>query len=160
VVETSDQYILLDKRAGVDVYEGRYHVIGGFFERDCDADAMGAPDPFAAMRREIHEETGVLTADIAEQVCLGVVYDQLTPHAELCFLTRLHISLATVQTRVPLDHEIKRLLPLHSTAESLRAFILEHHGNISATGEPNLLMYGGRKFGEHWFRQSMAQIRH
>ena len=37
VVETSDGYILLDKRQGVDVYVGRYHVIGGFFERDRDS---------------------------------------------------------------------------------------------------------------------------
>src|SRR6266571_623870 len=29
VVETSDGYILLDRRQGVDVYAGRYHVIGG-----------------------------------------------------------------------------------------------------------------------------------
>src|SRR5712692_9967589 len=36
VVETSDDYILLDKRQGVDVYVGRYHVIGGFFERNLD----------------------------------------------------------------------------------------------------------------------------
>ncbi len=36
VVETSDNYILLDKREGVDVYVGRYHVIGGFFERALD----------------------------------------------------------------------------------------------------------------------------
>src|SRR6266542_4501588 len=36
VVETDDNYILLDKRQGVDVYVGRYHVIGGFFERDLD----------------------------------------------------------------------------------------------------------------------------
>jgi len=51
VVETSDQHILLDLRQGVDVYVGRYHVIGGFFERGLD---MGVrPDPFAAMRREI-----------------------------------------------------------------------------------------------------------
>src|SRR6266478_8991348 len=51
VVETSDGYILLDRRQGVDVYAGRYHVIGGFFERGLD---MGErPDPFAAMRREI-----------------------------------------------------------------------------------------------------------
>jgi 8-oxo-dGTP pyrophosphatase MutT (NUDIX family) len=158
VVETSDQSILLDKRTGVDVYEGRYHVIGGFFERTRDASSIGMPDPFAAMRREIHEETGILSADIAEQVCLGVVYDHLTPHAELCFLTRLRIPLATVQSRVPLDQEIKRLLPLHSTAEELRVFLLEHHGQISATGEPNLLLYGGWKYGETWFTSIMEQL--
>jgi hypothetical protein len=68
VIETSDNYILLDKRQGVDVYVGRYHVIGGFFERDRDTAQGGAtPDPFAAVRREMLEETGVLETDISEQ---------------------------------------------------------------------------------------------
>jgi len=73
VVETSDQYILLDLRQGVDVYVGRYHVIGGFFERELDMRAQ--PDPFAAMCREIREETGIQSSDILDQHCLGAVYD-------------------------------------------------------------------------------------
>lgn len=158
VVETSDGHILLDKRAGVDVYEGRYHVIGGFFERELDVDSQARPDPFAAIRREIREETGALPEDIDQQYCFGVVYDRLTPHAELCFLTRLNISLATIRTRTPLDREIKQLRSLYISAESLRAFILEQHGNISATGEPNLLMYGAWKFGETWFEEMIKQL--
>jgi hypothetical protein len=158
VVESSDGHILLDKREGVDVYVGRYHVIGGFFERELDLNAADQPDPFAATRREIHEETGVLPADILQQTCLGVVYDLLTPHAEVCFLTRLNIPLATILTRTPLDREIKQLHSLHATAENLSNFILHHHGNISTTGEPNLLMYGGWKFGEDWFERTLGQI--
>ncbi len=159
VVETNDGYILLDKRQGVDVYVGRYHVIGGFFERHLDSTAAAEPDPFAAMRREIREETGIQTADIAEQCCLGVVYDAETPHGEICFLTRLNIPLAVVQTREPEEDEIKQLHTLHITAESLRAFLVEHHGNISATGEPNLLLYGGIKFGQAWFEHVLERIR-
>jgi 8-oxo-dGTP pyrophosphatase MutT (NUDIX family) len=157
VVETSDGFILLDKRQGVDVYVGRYHVIGGFFERHLD-EVAGLPDPFGAVRREIREETGIQTDDIQEQYCLGVVYDLAMPHGEMCFLTRLHIPLAEVQRRVPEENEIKQLIPLHVTPESLQAFILQHHGNISATGEPNLLMYGGWKFGEAWFEEMMGKL--
>jgi len=157
VVETSDDYILLDKRQGVDVYNGHYHVIGGFFERLLDV-VTHLPDPFRAICREIREETGIQSTDIKEQYCLGVVYDLRTPHGELCFLTRLSIPLAEVLTREAEDDEIKQLIPLHVTKESLHTFILRHHGNISATGEPNLLMYGGWKFGETWFREIMAQI--
>lgn len=162
VVETSDGHILLDKRQGVDVYVGRYHVIGGFFERDLDMTAMGPgtdrrPDPFAAMRREIREETGIQAADIQSQHCLGVVYDVAIPHAEFCFLTRLSIPLSTVLTRTPEEDEIKQLHTLHVTAQSLREFIVANHGNISATGEPNLLLYGKVKFGEAWFDEVMKQ---
>src|SRR5579859_1625864 len=107
VVETSDGAILLDKRQGVDVYVGRYHVIGGFFEH-LDS-ILDAPDPFGAMRREIREETGIQADDIREQHCLGVVYDLHVPHAEMCFLTRLHIPLAEVWQRTPEEDEIKQL---------------------------------------------------
>lgn len=158
VIETSDGSILLDKRTGVDVYEGRYHVIGGFCERERDM-YNGQPDFFAAIQREIREETGILAGDISEQYCLGIVYDLLTPHGELCFLTRLSISLQTVlQQRMAEDQEVKKLYPLYTTSESLRAFILSHHGNISATGEPNLLLYGAWKFGEQWYEEVYGAI--
>jgi 8-oxo-dGTP pyrophosphatase MutT (NUDIX family) len=160
VIETSDGYILLDKGQGVDVYVGRYHVIGGFFERELDTAAGGTlPDPFAAVRREMQEETGILDTDISEQYCLGVVYDLQTPHAELCFLTRLHIPLDEIkQHRTPLDREIKQLRELSVSAQSLSEFIIDNHGNISATGEPNLLFYGAWKFGETWFAQTISAI--
>jgi 8-oxo-dGTP pyrophosphatase MutT (NUDIX family) len=137
----------------VDVYEGRYHVIGGFFERGLDP-----IDPFAAMRREIREETGIQSTDIRDQYCLGIVYDVATPHPEMCFLTRLDISLKEVQTRKPEDDEIVQLQILQVNAASLREFILTHHGNISATGEPNLLLYGKWKFGEQWYEDVMKGI--
>jgi 8-oxo-dGTP pyrophosphatase MutT (NUDIX family) len=158
VIETSDEAILLEMRQGVDVYAGRFHVIGGFFERTQDIDQRKQPDPFAAMRREIREETGIQADDIRDQYCLGVVYDVTTPHAELCFLTRLHISLSEVHKRQPEDDEIQHLLSLPITAESLHAFLLAHHGNISATGEPNLMLYGRWKFGLMWFEDVMRQL--
>jgi hypothetical protein len=158
VVETSDGYILLDKRQGVDVYVGRYHVIGGFFERDRDSSVSQQPDPIGAIRREIREETGIRRSDIREQFCLGVVYDTTTPHAEMCFLTRLAIPLAEVHDRIPEEDEIKHLEMLLVTKESLRDFMLQNHGNISATGEPNLLMYGGLRFGEAWFEEMKGEL--
>lgn len=158
VIETSDGYILLDKRQGVDVHVGRYHVIGGFFERDLDHNTTTHPDPFQAMRREIREETGIQSTDIREQYCLGVVYDLTTPHGELCFLTRLNISLAEVQMRTPEDNEVQQLLSLAVTEGSLRDFVLKYHGNISPTGEANLLMYGAVKFGEEWFEEVMGRL--
>ncbi|GCE26623.1 hypothetical protein KDA_21070 [Dictyobacter alpinus] len=158
VVETSDGFILLEQRQGVDVYVGRYHVIGGFFERGLDTTEHQLPDPFAAMQREILEETGIQATDIREQICLGLVYDLATPHAELCFLTRLHIPLTMVLQRKPEDHEIKNLQTLHVSATSLQQFLLEKHGNISATGEPNLLFYGALKFGESWLETVISAI--
>jgi len=157
VIETSDGYILLEKRQGVDVYEGRYHVIGGFFELNRDMTTQ-QPDPFGAMRREIREETGIQVADIAEEYCLGAVYDLAMPHGELCFFTRLHISCEEVFTREPEDSEVKQLLTLRVSAESLRDLLVQHHDNISVTGEANLLLYGGWKYGEAWFDEVTKSI--
>ena len=158
VVETRDGFMLYEQRQNVAVHAGRYHVIAGFFERNSDRDAQGRPDPFGAMCRELREETGIRLADIEEHYCLGAVYDVVNPHGELCFLTRLHISLAEVLTRTPEDDEVKELLSLAVTRESLRDFLVKNHGNISATGEPNLLMYGGWKYGEEWLGEVMEQL--
>ena len=158
VVETTDGYILYERRQKTAIHGGRFHVIAGFFERDQDRDANGQPDPFAAMCRELREETGIQAQDMQAQYCLGAVYDVANPHGELCFFTKLHISLAEVRTRVPEDDEIQHLLALHVTAESLRDFVLTNHGNISSTGEPNLLMYGAMRFGEVWFDEIMAKL--
>jgi len=160
VIETSDNFILLDRREGVDLYVGRYHVIGGFCERNLDMACEHAQlDPFSAIRREIREETGIQSEDIREQYSLGVVYDLAMPHAEICFLTRLHIPLSEVQTRQPEDDEVKQLHMLQVTAESLRTFILRHHGNIAATGEANLLLYGAWKFGASWYEEIMDWLK-
>jgi hypothetical protein len=70
----------------------------------------------------------------------------------------LHIPLEEVHQRVPEDNEIEHLLSLYVTKESLRDFILTHHGNISATGEPNLLMYGVLRYGEVWFEEVMSKL--
>jgi 8-oxo-dGTP pyrophosphatase MutT (NUDIX family) len=157
VIETSDGMILLDQRQGLDVYNGRYHVIGGFFERSIDVTAQ-QPDPFQAIQREIREETGILATDICEQYCLGLVYDLTMPHSELCFLTRLRIPLAEVQQRKSADNEIKALQTLSVTEKSLSQFIQQQHGNISATGEPNLLFYGAWKFGEPWLEELLQRL--
>ena len=117
------------------------------------------PDPFAAICREIREETGIQILDIKEQHCLGVVYDLLTPHGEMCFLTRLNIPLHDVlHNRTPEDDEIKQLHALQATPEGLHEFIITNHDNISATGEANLLLYGEEKFGRRWFDEAMGYI--
>jgi 8-oxo-dGTP pyrophosphatase MutT (NUDIX family) len=157
VIETLDGYVLLEKREGTDVHEGRIHVIGGFMERG--KDTIGhAPSPFAAMNREMREETGIRESDIREQYCLGVVYDVLVPHPELCFVTRLNIPLTMLARRKPEDNEVKELQMLRVNATTLKASIQANHGNISPTGEAALILYGTWKFGAGWFEDVMVGI--
>ncbi len=157
VIETLDGYILLENRQGTDVHDGRIHVIGGFMDRDKDGEGH-APDPFAAMNREMREETGIQEQDIREQYCLGVVYDTLVPHPELCFVTRLSIPLTTLSKRKPEDNEVKELRMLRVNATTLKESIQANHGNISPTGEAALILYGTWKFGAGWFEDVMVGI--
>ncbi len=157
VIETLDGYILLEKRQGTDVHDGRIHVIGGFMERGKDNEGH-APNPFAAMNREMREETGIQEKDIREQYCLGVVYDTLVPHPELCFVTRLHIPLTTLSKRKPEDNEVKELRMLRVNATTLKESIQTNHGNISPTGEAALILYVTWKFGAGWFEDVMVGI--
>ena len=157
VIETLDGFVLLEQRQGTDGHNGRFHVIGGFMERDIDNKGH-VPDPFFAMNREMREETGIQTDDIREQYCLGLAYDTLLPHPELCFVTRLKIPLATVSKRKAEDNEVQVLRVLRATAASLKESILSNHGNISPTGEAALILYGSWKFGTGWFDEVMRGI--
>lgn len=158
VVETSDGYILYEKRRKTALHSGRFHVIAGFFERALDLDEAGQPDPFGAMRRELREETGIQASDIRAEYCLGAAYDLASPHGELYFWTQLAISLAEVRTREPEDDEVQHLLALPATPDTLRDFILTNHGHISATGEPAFLLYGALCYGEAWFDEIMKTL--
>ena len=157
VIETLDGYILLEQRQGTDAHNGRLHVIGGFMERNKDTQNDKA-DPFGAMNREMREETGIQEQDIREQYCLGMVYDVLVPHPELCFVTRLNIPLTTLSKRKPEDNEINELQMLRVTATTLKESIVANHGNISPTGEATLILYGTWKFGSGWFEDVMVSI--
>jgi hypothetical protein len=136
VVETSDGYILLDKRQGVDVYNGRYHVIGGFFERELDMTTH--PDPFQAIRREIREETGIQSADIREQFCLGVVYDLATPHGEICFLTHLNIPITGAHGDADSWHA-----PFPGFRRSIKSHRQNHYREAFFSAQPNFLSSSG-----------------
>ncbi len=157
VIETLDNYILLEQRQNTDVHDGRIHVIGGFMERGKD-NIVSAPNPFAAMNREMREETGIQEDDIREQYCLGVAYDTLVPHPELCFVTRLNIPLTTLSRRKPEDNEVKELRMLRVNATTLKDSIQANHGNISPTGEAALILYGTWKFGAGWFEDMLVGL--
>jgi 8-oxo-dGTP pyrophosphatase MutT (NUDIX family) len=156
VVHTDDGKILIEKRVGTDVYAGRYHVVGGFADREKDLDGPHF-DPFGAIAREVCEETG-LKLPKSSFVCTGLVYDVLTPHPELCFSTRSTDSFHVEKGFERSDGEIRALEFLEDSPESLGSFIRKNHGRISATGEPSLLLYGLNAYGEEWFDATRASI--
>ena len=84
VILSSDSKVLIERRKNVDVYSGRYHVIGGFFDREADFGIDSIPNPFNGIKREVQEEIGVKLKD-TDLFSLGLVYDLVTPHPEMCF---------------------------------------------------------------------------
>lgn len=155
-IVTSDGRILVERRRGVDVYPGRYHVIGGWFDRDLDGGE--SPHPSRAIQREVREEVGLRLARRRFE-CLGLVYDLATPHPELCFAASVDSRFDRICRRRGTDGEVQHLEFVEASGEALRAFILANHGNISATGEPCLILYGRRRFGPDWYEAIQAELR-
>ena len=127
-IVTSDSSVVIARRRNVDVAAGQYHVVGGFVERGKDG------DPFAAMAREIHEELG-LTIAPDSLLCLGLIYDCLHPHYELCFSARIDLAFAELARLRPAEVEMSALERIADSPEALRAFLTAQHGVMSPTGE-------------------------
>ena len=159
-IETSDGYILLERRPVMGIHAGRYHVIGGFIDRTMDMQngRIDGAGIFSAMRRELREETGIQVDDIQMQYCFGVAYDLVAPHPELSFGIRLNIPYNEVLKREPEDDEIEQMLTVRATPDALRDFICNNRGKISPTGEPTLLLYGAYRFGEAWYEDVMNAL--
>lgn len=87
---TSDGFIPIGTRSRTaEVNPGRYFTFGGFFDRGLDlCPVTGRPDIFSCIQREIREELGIGISD-AELRCLGVVYDLVHPHPEVCFMANI-----------------------------------------------------------------------
>jgi ADP-ribose pyrophosphatase YjhB (NUDIX family) len=147
-VVTSDEKILIGKRIGVDGSLDKYHVVGGFLERTKDGQD-GDPDPFEAISREIDEETGVeIRAD--EITCLGLIYDHVAPHPEICFYARTGLDYNQVQKLNPRDMEVHRWEYIDDSSKSMADFIIMNENKIAVPGLANLLFYGEMKYGRNW----------
>lgn len=127
-VVTADQQVVVERRRFGDVYNHCYHVIGGFLDRDCDG---LPPDPAAAVAREIGEELGCPL--VGEGEGLGLVYDQRTPHPELCYLHHTPWTFAEVVAGAN-RAEVGELIPVPLVAEALSAFVRENEAVLSVTG--------------------------
>lgn len=139
-IVTADGALVIQRRQGVDVASGQYDVVGGFVERGTD------DNPFAAVARELREETG-LPAPAQSFLCLGLIYDRLHPHYELCFVLRTDHTFTELSGLEPLEAECARLESIPDSLDALDAFLVEHHGLMSPTGEGCLALYAAFRRG-------------
>jgi 8-oxo-dGTP pyrophosphatase MutT (NUDIX family) len=153
-IGTSEGTIITEKRGKVDVYSGHYHVIGGFMDRSQDF-RNGMPDPFQAIAREVKEEVGLkLESDTIQLV--GMVYDLVTPHPEMCFCAESNLSsteITDIFLNCEKDCEVDNLEYIDASEDKLATFIQSQRSLTSVTGQACLTLYGKHKYGTKWFRK-------
>lgn len=158
-IGTSDGKVIIEKRGRVDVYSGQYHVIGGFMNRPQDLH-NGIPDPFKAIAREVKEEVGLtLRSDIIQMV--GIVYDRITPHSEICFCAESSLSskeIVDIFANSEKDCEVDKLEFIDVSENKLAKFILSQQRLIAVTGQACLTLYGKHRYGTTWFHAVMNAL--
>jgi 8-oxo-dGTP pyrophosphatase MutT (NUDIX family) len=139
---TTDRKIIVEQRKGVDIYDGFFHVAGGFLDPENDLYSDGIPDPVKCIVREVKEEVG-LDVSSDSLILLGLAEDTIVPHYELCYLTYLNISSDEVKSNFEMaetDGEFNNPIFIDFTIESINAFLATNKDRISATGKECLIM--------------------
>jgi 8-oxo-dGTP pyrophosphatase MutT (NUDIX family) len=153
---TSDGKIVIEKRKHIDAYRGRYHVIGGFMEKEADA-ANGKPDPFDAIRREVAEELGIALE--ATPQATGLIRTPMG--SELCFSSRLPISfeqLVETKTAAKTDAEIDDLMEIPDSPAGILSFLLDHDPDVVSSGRACLLLHGRKAYGRDWYDKAIKLL--
>jgi 8-oxo-dGTP pyrophosphatase MutT (NUDIX family) len=156
VLVTSDEKIVMDRRAKVDAYRGRYHVIAGFMEKNADI-IHDRPDPFGALRREVREELGILLEHGVR--CTGLVRTAMG--SELCFSCPLDITfegLLSTKAGSRTDAEIDELFALPDSPASILSFLTDHRPHVVPSGMACLLLHGRNRHGEVWYDRAIGAL--
>lgn len=156
---TEDNYIIMEKRKNVDVDEGKYHVIGGFMDRDRELNFNPKPDPFYSIESEVFEEINTSIYNKVKTI-IGVVYDHSTPHPEICFYYKTSKKLHEIQKDVEnmKSSEVTSVFGVKSNSIKLVEYLRINLKSISTTGLGCLLLYGKYKFGNEWFIKVLKNI--
>lgn len=147
-VITSDNKILIGRRQGVDGSLNKFHIIGGFIDRDLDIyDSLACP--IRAMQREVREETGI-KLNVDDIICLGAVYDNITPHPELCFYAKTNLTFSEFRNLKIEEREVESWESIDDNPEDLAAFMVGHRHELTVVGWADLTFYGKMKYGDRW----------
>lgn len=86
---TADGYVPVGMRSeSAEANPGKYFTFGGYFDPIYDTDDGGTPDITKCIRRELHEELGC-TITVDDIALLGVIYDNVFCHPEVCAMVHL-----------------------------------------------------------------------
>lgn len=147
-VITSDNRILIGRRRGVDGSLNKYHIVGGFMDRDLDI-FDGLPCPFHAIQREVREETGI-ELDLDRIVCLGAIYDNVMPHPELCFYAATDLSYVETKRLAITEREVELWEFIENRRDSIVSFLNDHEREVTSVATADLTLYIKHKFADYF----------
>jgi len=157
VVVTSDNRILCGRRPlNANINPGRYFLVGGFMTPN---DIKAGSSLFDGILREIEEETDIPTSSHLFTTCVGIVYDVVLPHPELCFTTAVREDFRTIQSYKPSDEEMMNLEYIDNDPEAIASWLMSlHPKQVVGTAEGCLLLHGLQAFGTAWFNNLSSSL--
>ncbi|MEP0841874.1 MAG: hypothetical protein HRF43_04100 [Phycisphaerae bacterium] len=154
---TADGWLLFGRRGpAVAFHAGCCHTIGGGLEA-AEKDADGRIDAFASILRELREELGVASSEVAGMECLGLIRDPAILQPELIFDLDLKLTRAEVLERFEPAAEGQEHTDLPACRNEPEAVLpfLRANRPITAVATAALCLHGRRKFGEAWYERTL-----
>jgi hypothetical protein len=142
-VETSDGFLMLGRRnASVAYYPNRLHPFAGSLDpRDGD-------DAFNAVYRELGEELGVSSHEIADVRCTGIAEDAALLQPELIFATRCSIPRDEIERRLD-DAEHHAVVAVQANIDDIDAVLRDP--DLTPVGMASLLLWARLRWGDKAF---------
>jgi 8-oxo-dGTP pyrophosphatase MutT (NUDIX family) len=143
---TADGHLMMGRRNGsVAYYPHRIHPFAGALD---PADT----DPFAAVRRELHEELSLANTDISDVRCTGIAEDLSIRQPELIFLATTTRTRAQIESALdPTEHHDTWSTP--ATPHTVAAALADPT-DFTPVATASLLLYGRLAFGAPWFNRT------
>lgn len=157
---TRDNLICYGVRSSrVSYHASHVHTFGGSFE-DRDRRADGSVDPFGSLTREIVEELGVVSDELHDLICVGLLRDREIHQPEMLFEARLALSADELRTRwesAESRDEHDGLVTLQNAPDEIVPFI-QTCGLIAPVAIGALMLHGRLTWGQAWFDEASRRL--
>jgi 8-oxo-dGTP pyrophosphatase MutT (NUDIX family) len=150
---TADNFLMMGRRnASVAYYPNRIHPCAGALDPD-------DTDPFAAVRRELHEELAFTDEDVAEIHLTGIAEDLSIRQPELIFLARTTRTRAEINRSLDAaEHDDTWLITATQKAISEICNADVQPEEFTPVAIASLLLFARVAFGAEFFRRTTSDL--
>lgn len=155
-VITRDGFVAYGRRGSRVAFQAGYvHPFGGMVDME-DRGPDGFVDLFAAMLRELQEETGLTRADVTEMVLIALVRDRRILQPELLFDVCVSRSRSELQARFDPERSDGEHCGIEFLYDDPEAALpsLARLDRITPIAEAAYLLHGRNFWGAEWFEQT------